>query len=1067
MTPSIVKPPSLAESVSIRKSPTIEEPTLLHEFFDRTAQRWPERVAIDVPPSSRRPIRRRVTYLELQRQANALAHFLADAVDREEGVAAILLPRESEHLYSSQLAVLKAGAAYACIDPAFPDEQVCAILADADAVAVLTDAAGATRLQRLVPSARGVLNVVEWLDGQGSGEPPDPLPWLKPDSLAYLIYTSGTTGRPKGVMIEHRGIVNLVKGDLQTLAVQPDDRVGQNSSAAYDSSVEEIWSALAAGATLVVMDDETTRLGPDLVPWLRQEGVTLFSPPPTLLRAAACDDPEKELPALRLLQVGGEALPRDVADRWARGRCLLNDYGPTECSVTALRARIHVGDPITIGRPVPGLRAWVLNDSLQEAADGEAGELCLGGIGLARGYRNQPELTAQKFPNHPRLGRIYRTGDLVSRKPDGTFCFHGRIDAQVKVRGYRIELEAIEACLLQCAGVLQAACRVQNAGGQQRLTAFVVAKDRAAPPSADDLKRALRQVLPEYMVPSRIGILDQLPTTTSGKLDRKNLPVLDIQGPEDRGSVVAPRNQAEGKLALAIQKTLGLEESVSVDHDFFNDLGGDSLQAALLISRLREEPDTASLTVRDVYEARTVAELARRIDLAGATLSLVPPHAGERARADGRPAGRPVLATLVQTLWLVVAFILGGPIAYLLAFEALPQLLRDLGLVPFLLLTPLLYSAGLTLYTLLTAVLAVLTKKLLIGRYRPLRAPVWGSFHVRNWMVQQVVHLVPWRRLEGTVFELVVLRALGARIGQRVHIHRGVNLLQGGWDLLDIGNDVTLSQDATVQLVDFEDGQIVVAPISLGDGATLDVRAGVGGHGCLESEAYLTAMSFLPRGGRVPRGERWDGIPARPAGQAPARPSPSNTQRDLSPLMHGMALSLARNAIGLGELLPAFLLTLVVTWVLGIDSETVAAWASQPSMSFGGLLLGAVPGGAYHAADVARPGSYHAGAGPRDAGSNQPLESGISSRLAEDGTVGVGQSLADRQSVLANLAALGGHENRARLRDQYDRRYPSRIDRGRSRVVPGRLRLSRRPNGSSRHGDARPGTIGQEHVLRQ
>src|SRR5205823_10305788 len=195
-----------------------------------------------------------------------------------------------------------------------------------------------------------------------------------------------------------RGIVNLVAGDLESLGVMPQDRVGQNSSSAYDSSVEEAWFALAAGATLVVMDDETTRLGPDLVAWLRRERVTMFCPPPTLLRTTGCDDPERELPDLRLLHVGGEALTPDVAERWAPGRCLINDYGPTECTVTALRGRIEPGEAITIGRPVPGMQAWVLDAELQETPDGEQGELCLGGAALARGYLHEPELTLRKFP---------------------------------------------------------------------------------------------------------------------------------------------------------------------------------------------------------------------------------------------------------------------------------------------------------------------------------------------------------------------------------------------------------------------------------------------------------------------------------------------------------------------------------------------------------------------------------------------------------------------------------------------------------------------------------------------
>src|SRR6185369_13243005 len=310
----------------------------------------------------------------------------------------------------------------------FPDEQVRDILADSEAVALLTNNAGLVRAQSLGFSGK-LFDVAEVATSASGAavEPPTPT-WLLPSTLAYIIYTSGTTGRPKGVMIEHRSIANLVNSDLREFDLSAEDRVGQNSSPAYDSSVEEIWLAFASGATVVVMDDDTIRMGPDLVPWLRRERVTVFCPPPTLLRATGCNDPLTALPELSLLYVGGEALPGDVADRWAQGRRLVNGYGPTESTVTAIRARIGEGEPITIGRPVSGLQAWVLNESLEEVADGQGGELCIGGIGLARGYRNRPELTAQKFPVHPRLGRIYRTGDLVHRNAGGQFHYHGRID---------------------------------------------------------------------------------------------------------------------------------------------------------------------------------------------------------------------------------------------------------------------------------------------------------------------------------------------------------------------------------------------------------------------------------------------------------------------------------------------------------------------------------------------------------------------------------------------------------------------------------------------------------------
>src|SRR5207237_102347 len=207
--------------------------------------------------------------------------------------------------------------------------------------------------------------------------------------------------------------------------------------------------------------------------------------------------------------------------------------------------------------------------------------------------------------------------------------------------------------------------------------------------------------------------------------------------------------------------------------------------------------------------------------------------------------GHPFLATLAQTAWLVVGLILAGPLAYLIAYRGIPELTRELGLAPFVLATPLILYAGIGLLAAATIAFAVVLKKLLIGRYKPRSEPIWGGFYVRNWMVTQAVRLIPWRVLEGMVFQAAVLRWLGARIGRRVHIHRGVNLLHGGWDLLDIGDDVTVSQDAALRLVELEDGHIVVGPVTLERGCTLEVRAGVAGHTHLEADAYLTAPSFL------------------------------------------------------------------------------------------------------------------------------------------------------------------------------------------------------------------------------
>ncbi|MEK6301654.1 MAG: amino acid adenylation domain-containing protein [Acidobacteriota bacterium] len=913
------------------------EPFLLHQFFAQTARQSPDRTALDIPPGTGRPERRLFTYAELNEQSNELAALLRTVV-AGECVVAILLPRTTEHLYISQLAVLKAGAAYTCIDPSFPDDQLREVLADSEAIALLTDKAGGERANRAgvsnvrvfdVPGSAGVPTASVELAATTIGVIAQPS-WVTAQSLAYVIYTSGTTGRPKGVMIEHRSIANLVGSDLEEFRLSPNDRVGQSSSSAYDSSVEETWLAFAAAATVVVMDDETTRLGPDLVAWLKRERITVLCPPPTMLRTTGCDNPETALPGLSLLYVGGEALPPDVAARWAKGRRLVNGYGPTECSVTALRDDVREGEPVTIGRPVRGLRAWVLNDSLCEVSDGQPGELYLGGIGLARGYRNGPELTAQKFSEHPRLGRIYRTGDLAHRESDGRFYYHGRVDTQIKLRGYRIELEAIERRLAECDGVREAACRVQGNGGKETLVAFVVPEAGREVPAFDDLKASLRAALPGYMVPSRFGVLSGLPTNLGGKLNRNELPILESSGPKKNGQRALPNSEMELRMEAAFSEVLRLPHC-SVDDDFFNDLGGDSLSAAELISLLREDPATSLVTARDLYESRTIAALARQVhpDLSEQTVS----------QEDLVLQDHALLATAIQTAWLIGTLILASSLGYLAAFMALPYLIKTIGVIPVLLLAPALLFGGLLVYAPVAVLVTTLAKRILIGRYRPLRAPVWGSFYIRNWIVQHTARFVPWSLFEGTIFEMAALRALGARIGRRVHIHRGVNLRHGGWDLLEIGDDVTIGQEASLRLVELDDGQIIVGSVSLGDRSTLDTRSGLGGNTCLEEEAYLTALSSLPDGGRIPRGELWDGVPAGPAGVSPPRPSLSEGRPVLTPLRHGIVTVAARlalmTAIGTSLMLPATLLALIYQ----VDKVRALDWLSSPSLD--GSLLGA------------------------------------------------------------------------------------------------------------------------------
>jgi non-ribosomal peptide synthetase-like protein len=891
-------------------SSTAEPPTVLHEFFAQAAVRWPDAVAVDVPPATTRPARDTLTYAELKHESELLAGVVHLAVGRG-AVAAIMLGRTTPRLYVAQLAVLRSAAAYVCIDPAFPDDQVTHILSDSRARALLTDAAGAERASQIgYPGPIIRVDLPLTTPALPLPEPPSP------DDVAYIIYTSGSTGRPKGVMIQHRGAANLVGGDVEEFDLGPGDRVAQGSSPAYDSSIEEIWMALATGATVVSMDDETARLGPDLVPWLRNERITVLCPPPTLLRATGCADPRTELLHLRLLYVGGEALPDDVAERWSRGRRMVNGYGPTECTVTCMRQDIAPGEAVAIGRPVPGMRAHALDEQLKPVAPGEKGELCMSGPGLALGYLNQPELTKTKFVDHPELGRIYRTGDLVHADPDGTFFYHGRIDSQVKLRGYRIELEAIEAVLAQCPGIREAACRVQGEGATEMLAAHVVPDDPRKPPHVETLKAELRKALPTYMMPGAFGIIDDLPRTAGGKLRRTELPVLKSQ--RTNSTQPAPTDPIALFIAESVQAVLQLPGLPGTNDDFFTDLGGSSLNGAMLITKLRTNSATASITVRDLYETRTIGQLIGR---AVPDTEIV---GNQRERHTVDVIG----ATIAQALWLLLELAFGSIIAYFITFQALPWVATQITLTGMIFLAPVVLSVVRLAITPLSIEIAVRAKKVLIGQYKAVRTPAWSPFHVRIWLVRQFMRFIPWGTIAGTEYTSVVLRKLGAKIGERVHIHRGVNLQQGGWDLLEIGDDVTISQDASLGLVHLEQGQVVIGPVTVDSGAVIDIRAGVDPHTRVGRNAWLSPLSHLSKGSTVPEGERWDGAPARPAGLAGEPPTVGG--RTLSPRGHGLAMILCRNLLGLALSIPFVFVAGFLVAKLGLTYDSLLTALKNP-----------------------------------------------------------------------------------------------------------------------------------------
>ena len=632
----------------------------LHERFEEQARRTPDAVAVRHEDES-------LSYRELNELANRLAHRLRALGVKPDALVALCLERSLD-LVVAVLAVLKAGGAYVPLDPEYPAERLAFVLSDCDAAVLVTQE---PLLDRFVESAPATVVCVDrdrTLIERESAE--DPSPAARPENLAYVIYTSGSTGQPKGVLVEHRNVARLFTATDAWFAPGPQDTWTLLHSYAFDFSVWEIWGALLHGGTLVVVPAWTARSPDALARLLVSERATVLNVTPSLFMTAM-----DELLAvgddlgLRLVIFGGEALHTRLLAPWFERMSdqrpqLVNMYGITETTVhvtyrplTAADAR-RDGSPI--GRPILDLDLHVLDAKLQPVPSGVAGELFVGGAGVTRGYLNRPELTEQRFIASPfGAGRLYRTGDRARCSAGGELLFEGRLDDQVKIRGFRIELGEVQAALAADAEVAECAVIADSEGsGDTRLAAYVVPARGDADPASlrAALREGLRDKLPEYMVPSSFTLLESLPLTTNGKLDRRALPA----PAEDRAAhePTPPRTELERELAEVWRELLGVE-LVGVDDDFF-ELGGHSLLAAQLAARVRARVG-ASLSVRDVFEEPTVAGQARRIEAARDS----GPDPGEAAPAPAigaRRAGEAwPLSSSQQQLWLIDQWDPGAP----------------------------------------------------------------------------------------------------------------------------------------------------------------------------------------------------------------------------------------------------------------------------------------------------------------------------------------------------------------------------------------------------------------------
>jgi amino acid adenylation domain-containing protein len=562
-----------------------------------------------------------LTYAELNARANKLAHHLRTLGVGPEVPVGVFMPRGLD-LLVGMLAIFKAGGVYVPLDPAYPKDRLAYIMADSQVSVLLSLGSVVERLPEYGPPVVRVDDDAAAFEG-ASAE--NPAPASLPENLAYVIYTSGSTGRPKGAMVEHRGMLNHLCAKVLDLQLTDADVLAQNASQCFDISVWQFLSALLVGGRVEVFGDEVAHSPARLSEACARARVSVLELVPSLLRGAlevvAADGALRgNLSALRWLLVTGEALPPELCRRWLElypEIPLLNAYGPTECSDDVTHHVISESPEtarVPVGRPVANMRIHILDKGLRPLPVGIAGELCVAGVGVGRGYLDRPDLTAERFIPDPFSAepgaRLYRTGDLARYLAGGEIEFLGRIDHQVKLRGFRIELGEIEAALERHVAVDEAVVLVSEpAPGEGRLVAYVVADGEPAP-GPEELRAHLRAALPEYMIPPAFVTLEKMPLTANGKVDRNALARLEAAAAVEPRAYVAPRNAVEEALAGVWAELLGVER-VGVEDNFF-ELGGHSLMAIQVSTRLLRT-FKVDLPLRSFFEAPTVAGLAERL----------------------------------------------------------------------------------------------------------------------------------------------------------------------------------------------------------------------------------------------------------------------------------------------------------------------------------------------------------------------------------------------------------------------------------------------------------------------
>ena len=826
----------------------LKEKEFLHDLFEKSADRFPDNIAIEDATI-------KLSYAEVERQSNQLAHYLIDKGVGADQKVAIMLPRIA-YVYIAMLAVLKAGGAYIPLDPEIPGERVDFIMEDSGALLLISSDEILNRIGSSL-SARNLLNIDQeskLLQEFRESRIIDAK--LTSNQLCYIIYTSGTSGQPKGVLLEHRNVITYVHSAQEIYPITAADRALQGFSVSFDASVEEIWLPFSVGATVVVGTFDIMRSGDRFSEILHKLNITFLSCAPTLLSMV-----DEDIPCLKILIFGGEVCPSDLAHRWCReGRMVYNTYGPTEAAVIATYQVLEPKQDVTIGRPMPQYIVMILDEALNPVNIDQEGEIYIGGECVARGYLNQVGLTTEKFIETEKFTayplRLYRTGDLAKYAENGEIIYVGRADTQVKVRGFRVELSEIEGLILKTNNVKAAVVALDKAS--QQLAAYVVVSEGASL-DREQMMTILRAKLPYYMIPSTLDEVISLPMTSSSKIDRNKLPKPKTPlASSSQKECILPSSLLEQSLIDRLKDHFKRID-ISMDDNFFTDLGGHSLLAAIVVSDLRKNDLFKNMSVIDIYNYPILKDLANELE---SQLNLHRTKK-EETRDFYKPSSLSYYSCwFSQGVSMVfLSFLFGiewlGPFfVYSYYYHA------DYGIVDSLLIMLLTYFLLLPTFS----IFAILFKWMVIGRIKPGKYKLWSLYYFRFWIVDKVIGISPASYFTGTPIITNFYRLLGAKIGKNTYINSHT---ASAFDILSIGDNVSICTDTHIKGFEIKDGYLHIGSIEIEDECFVGTRCCISENTKMERNSSLEDLSLLPTGCIIPANENWQGSPAEKIGINP------------------------------------------------------------------------------------------------------------------------------------------------------------------------------------------------------